>query len=59
MLGHLLKDYPLIQKMGEQWRLKNKDKKRAMIASWSDSETSESESDEEHPTNICFTTKEV
>ena len=54
MSGHLLKDYPLIQKMGESWRFKRKGNSRAMITVWSDSDTSDSESDEEHNANICL-----
>ena len=59
MPGHLLKDCPLIQKMGESQRFKKKDNKRAQIATWSNSDTSDNESDEEHNANICLTTKEV
>jgi len=58
MPGHLLKDCPLIQKMGESWRFKKKENRRAMIAAWSDSDTSESESDEEHKANICLMARE-
>ena len=54
MPGHLLKDCPLIQKMGEKRRFKKKESKRAMIAAWSDSEASDSESDEEHTNNTCL-----
>ena len=59
MPGHLLKDCQLIQKKGESRRFKKKDSKRAMIAAWSDSDTSESESDEEHTANICLMAKDV
>jgi len=38
MPGHLLNDYPLIQKMGEKRRFKKKDDNSAMIAAWSDGE---------------------
>ena len=58
MSGHLLKDCPLIQKMGESRRFKKKENRRAMIAAWSDSDTSESESDEEHNANICLMARE-
>ena len=56
--GHLLKDCPLIQKMGARWRFKKKDNKGVIIAAWSDSETSDSESDE-HISNIYLMAKEV
>ena len=56
--GHLLKDCPLIQKMGEKRRFKKKENRKAMIAAWSDSETSESESDEEHTNNTCLMAKD-
>ena len=59
MAEHLLKDCPLIQNMGKSRRFKKKDNKRAMIATWSDSETSDSKSNEEHTTNICVMAKEV
>ena len=59
MLGHLLMDCPLIQKMGETRRFKKNDNKKAMIAAWSDSDTSDSEGDEEHTANICRMAKEV
>ena len=59
MPRHLLKDCPLIQNMGEKRRFKKKDNKRIMSATWSDSHTSNSKSDEEHTTNICLMTKEV
>ena len=59
MPGHLLKDCLLIQKMGESRRFKKKDNKRATIAARSDSDTSNSESDEEHNVNICLMAKKV
>ena len=55
----MLKDCPLIQKMGESRRFKKKDNKRAMIAAWSNSDPSDSESDEEHNANICLMDNEV
>ena len=36
-----------------------KDNKKAMVAAWSNSESSESESDEKHTANICLMAKEV
>jgi len=34
-----------------------KDNKKAMVAAWSDSQSSESESDEEYTTTICLMAK--
>ena len=45
--------------MGEKRRFKKKENKRVMIASWSHSETSDSESDEEHTTNTCLMANDV
>ena len=59
MPSHLLKDQPLIQKMGKKRKLKKKEIKRAMIAAQSDSKTSDSESDEEHTTNTCLMANDV
>ena len=60
MTDYLLKYYPLLQKIRENQKFKmEKDNKKAMVAAWSDSESSESESDEEHTANICLMAKEV
>ena len=59
MLGNLLKDCPLIQNKREKQKFKKKENKRAMIATWNDSETSDNESDEEHTANNCLIAKEV
>jgi len=60
MANHLLKDYPLLQKIGKNRKFKTKkDNKKAMADAWSDSESSESESHEEHTANICLMAKEV
>jgi len=58
MAGHILKDCPLIPKIGEIRTLKmKKDDKKEIVAASSDSETSEIESNEEHMANICVITK--
>ena len=59
MTDHLLNDCPPLQKISENRKSKmKKDNKKAMVAAWSDSESSESESDEEHTANICLMAKE-
>jgi len=45
--------------MGEKRRFKKKENKRAMIATRSDSETSDGESDDEHTTDTCLMAKDV
>ena len=59
MRRHLLKDWPLIQKMAKKRRFRKKDSKKTMIATSSDNETSHSKSDEEHTANICLMAGEV
>jgi len=40
MISHILKDYPFIQKIGENQKFKmKKDNNKAMIAAWSVSES--------------------
>ena len=36
-----------------------KDSNKAMVVAWSDSKTSDSETDEEYATNICLMAKKV
>ena len=52
MTGHLLKECPLNQKVSEKQQFKMTKDNKKTIAAWSDSESSESESDEDHTTNI-------
>jgi len=55
--GHMLKDCPLLQKVGERRKFKRKKNKKAMIAAESDSESSESDNYEEHVVNTCLMAK--
>ena len=55
----MLKDCPLLQKVGERRKFKRKENKKAMIAVWSDSESSESDNYEEHVINTCLMAKDM
>jgi len=59
--GHVVKDCLVIQKKAEKWKQKAKKKKqlkRAMIAAWSDSDSSDSDDKEEQVDNLCFMANE-
>ena len=58
---HVAKDCPVIQKKAEKWKQKAKKEKqlkRAMIATQSDSDSSESEDEKEQKENLCFMANE-
>ena len=57
--GHIAKDYPILQKKAEKRKENGKqDFKRAIITTWSDSDSSDSENEEEQVTNLCFMVNE-
>jgi len=57
--GHIAKDCLILQKKVEKRKEKAKQEfKRAMIATWSDSDSSDSENEEEQAENLCFMVKE-
>jgi len=54
-------DCPIIQKKAEKWKQKAKKEKqlkRAMIVTWSDSNSRKSEYEEERKENLCFMVNE-
>ena len=57
--GHVVKDCPTLQiKAGKRRQKAENEFKRAMIATWSDSDLSESEDEEEQVVNLCFMANE-
>jgi len=59
LLGHIAKDCPILQKRAEKRKEKAKQEfKRAMIAAWHDSDSSDSENKEEQAMNLCFMVNE-
>jgi len=61
LLGRMVKDCPIIQKKAEkmnQRAKKEKEPKRAMIAAWSCSNSSDSDNKEEKMENLCFMANE-
>ena len=52
---HIANDCPILQKKAEKHKDKGKQEfKRAMIAAWSDSDSSDNEIKEEKAANLCF-----
>jgi len=59
--GHVVKDCHIIQKKAKKWKQKAKKEKqlkRAMTATWSDNDSSNSEVEEEQKENLCFMANE-
>ena len=57
--GHVMQDCPIIQKRIEKHKQKaKKEFKKAMIAAWSDSDSSDSDNEVEQVTNLCFMANE-
>ena len=53
--GHIAKDCLILQKRAEKWQERAKQEfKRALIAAWSNSDSSDSENEEEQVTNLCL-----
>ena len=57
--GHVMKDWPIIQKRVEKHKQKaKKEFKKDIIATWSDSDSSDSDNEVEQVTNLCFMANE-